>query len=134
MLLLTINRKRYMASLMIPSLLTLSGFERSKSRSLGFQGLISRKGAELGPILLLTINRKPYMASLLTPSLLTLSDLERSKSRSLRFSVVGYLYAIDIFASSIITTIWLSQKCVCWRAGFSAVPAVFLVFSFHWSS
>ena len=67
------------------------------------------------------------MASLMTPSLLTLSDLERSKSRSLRFSVVGYLYGIDIFASSNITTIWMSQKGVCWRAGFSAVPAVFLV-------
>ena len=41
------------------SLLTISDPERSKSRSLGFQRLISCKGAELGPILLLTINRKP---------------------------------------------------------------------------
>ncbi len=80
-------------------------------------------------MLLLTINRKPYMASLMTPSLLTLRDLERSKPRSLRFSVVGYLtmYGIYIFASSNITIIWMSQKGVCWRAGFSAVPAVFLV-------
>ncbi len=100
MLLLNINRKPYRASLMTPSLLTLSDLERSKSRSVRFQSLISRKGAELDPMLLLTINRKPYMASLMTPSLLTLSDLERSKSRSLRFSVVGYLYGIDIFASS----------------------------------
>ena len=58
---------------------------------------------------------------------LTLTDLERLKSRSLRFSVVGYLYGIDIFASSNITIMWISQKGVSWRAGFSAVPAVFLV-------
>ncbi len=70
---------------MAPSALTLSDLERSNSRSLRFQSLISRKGAKLGPILLLTIKRKPYMVSLITPSLLTLSDLERSKSRSLRF-------------------------------------------------
>ncbi len=62
-----------------------------------------------GPMLLLTINRKLYMASLMTSLLLTLSDLERSKSRSLRFSVAEYLYGIDIFASSNITTIWMSQ-------------------------
>ncbi len=35
--------------------------------------------------------------------------------------------SIDIFASSCITTICMSQKGVCWRAEFSAVPAVFLV-------
>ncbi len=46
---------------MTPSHLTLSDLERSKSRSLRFQRLISRKGAELGPMLLLTINRNPYM-------------------------------------------------------------------------
>ncbi len=74
-----------MASPMTPSHLTLSDLERSKSRSLRFQSLISRKGAELGPVLLLSIYRKPYVASLLTPSLLTSSDLERSKSRSHRF-------------------------------------------------
>ncbi len=43
-----------MASPMVPSLLTLSDLEMSKSRSLGFQSLISRKRAELGPMLLLT--------------------------------------------------------------------------------
>ena len=40
----------------------------------------------------------------------------------------GNLHGIDIFTSSNITTlIWVSQKVVCWRAGFSAVPAAFLV-------
>ena len=64
----------------------------------------------------------------MTPSILTLRDLERSKSRSLRFWVVGHLYGIHIFASSnIATLIWMSQKGVCWQAGFPAVPAVFLV-------
>ncbi len=66
-----------MASPMTPSVLTFSDHERSKSRSLRFQSLISRRGVELGPMLLLTINRKPYMASLMTSSLLILSDLER---------------------------------------------------------
>ena len=70
---------------MPPSVLTLSDLERSKSRSLRFQSLISRKGAELGPMLLLPINRKPYMASLMTPSPLTFRELERSTSKSLRF-------------------------------------------------
>ena len=152
-LLLTINRKAYMASLITSSLWTLGDLERSKSKSLRFQRLISRTGAELNPMLLLTINRKSYMASLMTPSLLTLSELgtmliltvnrkrylaslmtpiyflsmSMSKSMSLRFLVVGYLYGIDIFVSSNITTIWMSQKSVCWRAGFSAVSAVFLV-------
>ena len=74
------------------SLLILSDLERPKSRSLGFQSLISRKGAELGSMLLLTIKRKPYMASPMALSNLTLTDLERSKSRSLRFSVVECLY------------------------------------------
>ncbi len=69
------------------------------------------------------------MASQIALLNLTLTDLERSKSRSLRFSVVRYLYPIDIFASSNVTTIWMSQKGVCWQAGFSAVPAVFLVLS-----
>ncbi len=70
---------------MAPSDLTLSDLERSNSRSIRFQSVISRKGAKLGPMLPLTINRKPYMASSMTPSLMTLSDLERSKSRSLGF-------------------------------------------------
>ncbi len=108
----------------------LERLEKSTPRSLRFQSLISRKGAELGPILILTINRKPYMASPMVLSNLTFTDLQRSKSRSLRFSVVGYLYGIDIFASSNITTIMMSQKGVCWWAGFSAVPAVFLVGDF----
>ncbi len=68
--------------------LILSDLERLKSRSLRFHDPISRKGAELGPMLLLTINRKPYRASLITSSLWTLSDLERSKSRSLRFQTL----------------------------------------------
>ena len=73
-------------------------------------------------MLLLTINRKPFIASPMPLSNLTFTDLERSKSMSLRFSVVGHLYRIDIFA------IWMSQQGVCWRAGFSAVPGVFLVY------
>ncbi len=65
-----------MPILITSSLWTLSDLERSKSRSFGLQDLISRKGAELGPMSLLSINRKPYMASPMTPSLLTLSDLK----------------------------------------------------------
>ena len=38
---------------MTPSVLILSDLERSKSRSLGFQDLISPKGAELSPMLLI---------------------------------------------------------------------------------
>ena len=48
---------------MTPWHLTISERERSKSRSLRFQSLISRKGAELGHTLLLTINRIPYIGS-----------------------------------------------------------------------
>ncbi len=51
-------------------------------------------------MLVLIINRKPYMAIPMALSNLTLTDLQRSKSISLRFSVVGYLYGIDTFASS----------------------------------
>ena len=69
MLPLTINRKYYLASLITSSLWTLGDLERSKSKSLRFQSLLSRKGAELDPMLLLTINKKPYMASIMTPSL-----------------------------------------------------------------
>ncbi len=61
---------------MAPLHLTLSDLERSKSRSLRFQSLISRKGAQLGPVLLLNINKKPYMGSPMAPSHLTLSDLK----------------------------------------------------------
>ncbi len=70
------------------------------------------------------------MVSPMTSSVLTLSDLERSNSRSLRFRVVRELYGIDIFAhSNIANLIWMSQKGVCWLAGFSAVPAVLLIYS-----
>ena len=43
------------------SRMTLSYFERTNSRSLTFQSLISRKGAELDHMLLLDINGKAYM-------------------------------------------------------------------------
>ena len=109
---------------MKPSQMTLSGLERSKWRSLGFQSLISRKGTKLGPMLLLSINRKPYTGSPMTSSLLILSDLERSKSWSPRCSVFAcYAYISQQF---ITTWIW-TQKGVCWRGVFSTVPAVFLV-------
>ncbi len=83
MLLLNINRKPYGES--NGTNLTLSDLEMSKSRSRRLQTLISRNGAQLGPMLLLNINRKPYMESLMAPSHLTLSDLERLNSRSPRF-------------------------------------------------
>ncbi len=79
-------------------------------------------------MLLLNMNRKSYIVSLMAPLDLTFSDLERSKSRSLRIWLVRDLYSIDIFASSLLQPlIWMSQKRVCWRAGISTVPAVFLV-------
>ncbi len=65
MLLVNINRKPYMGSPMAPSYLTLIDLEtceRSKSRSLRFLSLISRKGAHLGPMLPIKHCRKPYMA------------------------------------------------------------------------
>ena len=69
--------------------LSLSDLERSKSRSAKFQSPISRKGAELGPILLLIISRKKHiMASPMTPWHLTLNDLKRSKSRSPDFKAL----------------------------------------------
>ena len=71
------NRKPYMENPLTPSHLTLSDIERSKSRSLRFQSLISCKGAELGHRLLLNINRKAYMGSPMTLSHFTLSDIER---------------------------------------------------------
>ncbi len=53
-----------MGSPTAPLDLTLSDPERSKSRSLRFQSLVSRKGAQLDPtVTILNINRKPYMAS-----------------------------------------------------------------------
>ncbi len=65
--------------------LTLSDLERSNSRSLTFQCLISCKGAELVHLLLLNLNRKAYMESPITASNMTLSVLKRSKSGSLSF-------------------------------------------------
>ncbi len=59
----------------------LSELERSLSRSLRFQRLISRKAAELGHMLLLNTNRKSYVGSPIPLSHLTLSDLERAKLR-----------------------------------------------------
>ncbi len=41
--------------------LALNDHERSKSRSLRFRRLTSRKGAELGHMLLLNNNRKSHM-------------------------------------------------------------------------
>ncbi len=49
-----------MGSQMALSALTLSDLERSKSRALIFESVLSRKGAKLSPMLLITINRKPY--------------------------------------------------------------------------
>ncbi len=118
-----------MESPMEASHLTLSDLERSKSRSLRFQSLISRKGAQLGPMLLLNINRKPYMGSPMTINVKF--DLEwpwKVKVKVTQVSsgsrCVWYPY---IWLRLITTLIWMSQKRICWRRGFSAVPAVFLV-------
>ncbi len=61
--------------------LTLSDLERSISRSLGLQRVVSRKAAELGHVLLLNTNRRSYMVSPIPSSQLSLSDLETSKLR-----------------------------------------------------
>ena len=74
-----------MGSSTAPLDLTFSDLERSKSRSLTFQILISRKGALLGPKLLLNINRKSYMKESNGTVNLTLSDIESSNSRSPNF-------------------------------------------------
>ncbi len=66
-----------MGSRMALSHLKFSELERSKSRSLRFRSLISRKRAQLGPMLLLNINRKPYMGSPMALSSLTLGVFER---------------------------------------------------------
>ncbi len=52
-----------MGSPMTLSHLILSDLERSISRSLRYQRLISRKAAALGNMLLLDTNRKSYMGS-----------------------------------------------------------------------
>ncbi len=62
---------------MIPSHLTLSDLERSKSKSLRFGSFITSIETELDHMLLLNINRKAYMGNPMTPSHFTLSDLER---------------------------------------------------------
>ena len=83
-------------------------------------------------MLLLNIDRKSYMGSPMALSNLTLCDLERSKSRSLRFWVVADLCSIIytyICLWLISALIWMSQKNLL-AAGFSAVPAVFLLFHF----
>ncbi len=68
-----------MGSTMAPINLTLNDLERSNSRSPKFRRLISRKGAELGPMLLLNINRKSYMWSPISLSNLTLSALNAQR-------------------------------------------------------
>ena len=77
-----------MMNLMTLPHLTLSDLERSSCRSLRFQSIQSRKGAELGYMFLLNTNRKSHMGSPKGPSYLTLSDHERSKPRPLRFRSV----------------------------------------------
>ncbi len=79
-----INRKPYMGSPMTLLHLNLSDLERSVSRSLRFQTLISRKAAEFGHICyyLTPIRNHIWdMGSPKPPSHLTLSDPERSKLR-----------------------------------------------------
>ncbi len=96
MLLLDINKNPYMGSQVAVLNLTFSDLEMSKSRSLRFQSLLSFKGALLGHMLLLNINRKPepYMGSPMALLNLTLSDL--------RFFMVGDLYGVHLFASSLL--------------------------------
>ena len=63
MLLLNINRKSYMGTLIALSHLTLhmlGNLERSYLRSLIFWSPISHEGAKLGHMLLININGKPY--------------------------------------------------------------------------
>ncbi len=60
------------------------------------------------------------------PSHLTLSVLERSKSSSLKFGVIRDMY-VYIYLPAVYTTLISTQKRICWRAGFYAVPAIFLV-------
>ncbi len=71
---------------MAPSRLTLSDLERSKSISLGFQSLISQKGAELGHKSILNIDTKPYIGSQMARPHFMLSDLETSNPWSLYLS------------------------------------------------
>ena len=76
MLQLNSTRKSYMESPMTLTRLTLSDLESSKSKSLKFRSVISRKGAELGPTLQLIINRKAYVGSPFVRLHLTLVTLK----------------------------------------------------------
>ena len=128
MLLLNIDRKPYMGSPVAPSHFTLRDLERSMSRSLGFQSLISCKGAELGHILPSTTNRKAYMTS----SHLTLSEPVKSKSRSFRIlsgnRAVCYTH---ICQYCITTVVYMSQKGLMQAGGVCRCPLQrsFLLFS-----
>ena len=134
---------------MAPAHLTLSALERPKSRSSTFESLISRKGAELGPILLLnnvshkpyvsqksslvrphviiTINRKlcmEHVESTMTPQHLALGDLQSG------FEWWEICMVYNICQQFFTTLIWVSQKRAYWQAWLSAVPTVFLVTKF----
>ncbi len=132
MLLLNINRKPCMGSPMVPSHLTLSDLERSKSRSLRFQSLIFWKGAELGPMLLLTINRKPYMGSPMAPSHFNLEWPWKVKVKVTKIlsssRSVWYTY---ICLRLITTLIWISQKGLCWRRDFPSQRSFLLGYTVH---
>ena len=66
--------------------LTLSELERSKSRSLRFQNITSRKGADLGRMLLCYMHQSESMyAESIGAITFDFSDPERLMSRSLRF-------------------------------------------------
>ncbi len=70
------------------------------------------------------------MCSPMALSNLTLSDLEKPKSRSLLSGSRSVWYT-SVCLRLITTLIWMSQKGSLLAAGFSAVPAVFLVFAFQ---
>ncbi len=84
-ILLTINRRPYMASPKTSWHLTLN-------LSLRFQSLISRKGHKL----LLIINRKPYMGNPMTPPHLMV------KITFTQYRVLGDMYGIHRFANSLL--------------------------------
>ncbi len=77
MLLLNIDMKACISSPMTLSHLILSDLQRSISRSVRYQILISRKAAELGQMLLhiLSANMKSYMGSPKPPSHLQSNEL-----------------------------------------------------------
>ena len=66
------------------------------------------------------------MGSLMAPIDLTLSDFERSQSMPFIYSVMEERYSVNVYLLVDLTLIWMSHYAV-WRAGFSAVPAVFPV-------